>query len=353
MTNGSKRLAVVAGATGQIGRSVINYLAQRNDWAVMGLARRPPVPASYPTIAVDLTDRADCQKKLSDLREVTHLIYAARFDHFGGAQESVETNVAMLENLLDALLPNALNLAHVHLVHGTKYYGHTKAERPVPYQEDDPCGNFDSFYYAQQAYVKRLQTNRPWNWTISRPHAFCDLNTDEPRNLLLLIGVYASVMRACDQALIFPGTEKAYASRTQFSWLPALAKSVSWMMTEPRCANQAFNIVNGDAPTWSALWQTIADYFDMPVGPPASSSFEQLLAGKDAVWQSLVDRFGLRSANLAQVVQWPYGDYALGVQWDVVSDMTKAYSAGFSEKIDSHEMWKDGLDFYRINKRIP
>jgi nucleoside-diphosphate-sugar epimerase len=353
MTTASNRFAIVAGATGQIGHSIANYLAAQNDWTVIGLARKPPLESSYPMISVDLTDRADCVKKLSGLPGATHFIYAARFDHFGGAQESVETNVSMLENLLNAILPTAINLAHIHLIHGTKYYGHTKALRPVPYHEDDPCGNFDSFYYGQQELVKRLQATQLWNWTISRPHAFCDLNTDEPRNLLLLIGIYASVMRACGQPLVFPGTEKAYQSRTQFSWLPALARSVLWMMTSPQCANQAFNIVNGDAPTWSSLWLTIADYFDMPVGPAVSASFEQLLADKDAVWQTLVKQFGLRPSSLGQVVQWPYGDYALGVQWDVISDMARARSAGFTETIDSHTMWRDGLDFYRSKKLIP
>lgn len=348
-----KNIALIAGATGQIGRSIANCLLSQDDWQVIGLARRIPTDIHFPMVPIDLTSREDCYSKLSELPNISHLIYSARYDHFGGAQESVDTNIIMLENLVDAAFSQVKEIKHIHLVHGTKYYGHTKIQRPTPYKEDDECGNFDSFYYNQQIFINNLQKGNKWTWSISRPHAFCDHNTTESRNLLLLIGIYASIMKAAGQALIFPGTEQSFHSRTQFSWLPTLARSIAWMISDPVCANQAYNVVNGDSPTWEELWSKLSAYFEMPVGPPAASSFWKLVEDKQYIWSKLIQQYELIPSNLQTIVQWPYGDYAISVEWDVVSDMSKATSHGFTEKIDSYKMWHDGFEFYREQKLIP
>ena len=36
--------------------------------------------------------------------------------------------------------------------------------------------------------------------------------------------------------------------------------------TEPRCANEAFNIVNGDTFRWRDVWGRLADHFGMQAG---------------------------------------------------------------------------------------
>ena len=93
----SKIKTLIAGATGQIGSSVGTHLREADGhWNPIGLARRPPPQPAFPMIAADLTDPADSLAQLGKLEDVTHIVYAARFNHFGGAPESVDTNVAML-----------------------------------------------------------------------------------------------------------------------------------------------------------------------------------------------------------------------------------------------------------------
>ena len=161
--------------------------------------------------------------QIATIQSVTHVLYAARFDHFGGELESRETNVQMLENLLNALEPVSERLQHIHLVHGTKYYGHTVKERPTPYLESDPCGNFNSFYFEQQRMLEQRQSGQDWSWSISRPHAFCNYRIDEPRNMILIVGLYASILRELGLPLIYPGTPRSFVAKTQFSWLPLIA----------------------------------------------------------------------------------------------------------------------------------
>lgn len=348
-----QKKTLIVGATGQIGSSVGKYLAQIGGWNPVGLARTPSASSSYPMMAVDLTDSKDCIEKLSRIPDITHILYAARFDHYGGELESKDTNVNMLKNLLDALEPASKNLKHIHLVHGTKFYGHTVAQRPTPYREQDTCGNYNSFYFEQQRLVEQRQLDQAWSWSISRPHAFCNYRTDEPRNLILVVAIYATILREMGLPLIFPGTPASYAAKTQFSWLPTLSHAAAWMMDTPRCANQAYNIVNGDPKSWSELWPVIAQYFEMEVGAPDNSSFAGFAAGQSAHWQSIIKAYKLVPTELLEIAQWPYGDYVLSVQWDVVSDMSKAQRDGFTEQIDSEKMWLHGFDYFRTHKLIP
>ncbi len=344
---------LIAGATGQIGSSVGGYLAQAGGWNPVGLARHPPADSAYPMIAVDLTSPQDCISKLSHLTDITHILYAARFDHYGGELESKDTNVGMLKHLIDAVEPGSKKLQHIHLVHGTKYYGHTIAKRPVPYREEDACGNYNSFYFEQQSLVEQRQRNKNWSWSISRPHAFCNYRYDEPRNLILVVAIYATIMREIGLPLMFPGTLASYTARTQFSWLPTLAQSAAWMMSEPQCANQAYNVVNGDPKSWSQLWPLFADYFDMELGEPDSSSLAHFASDKANIWCSITEKYNLIRTKLLEIAQWPYGDYVLSVQWDVISDMTKAQRDGFKERVDSEDMWLRGFDYFRAQKIIP
>ena len=349
----SSRLTLIAGATGQIGSSVAKHLFEQQGWNPLGLARTPKSDAPYPMLALDLTDAQDCLDKITTLSNVTHVLYAARYDHFGGELESRETNVRMLENLLNALDSVSGNLQHIHLVHGTKYYGHTVQERRTPYQEDDTCGNFNSFYYEQQCLLEQRQRGQTWSWSISRPHAFCNYRIDEPRNMILIVGLYASILRELGLPLVYPGTLRSYMAKTQFSWLPTLARAATWMMTDARCANQAYNIVNGDPMRWSELWPLFADYFGMALGVPEDARFADFARQHTHTWTGMVSKYGLRKTDLETLAQWPYGDYVMSLQWDVVSSMDKAGRDGFHERINTASMWLEGFDFFRSQKIIP
>ncbi|MBV7483778.1 NAD-dependent epimerase/dehydratase family protein [Bordetella sp. BOR01] len=348
----AEKLVLIAGATGQIGGCVARHFLDRSGWNLAGLSRRPQRGGEFPMLAVDMLDAADCREKLAGVPEITHLVYAARHDHTGGEQESADTNLRMLANLL-AAIGDRPGLSHVHLVHGTKYYGHTLGPRPVPYREDAQRHDGQLFYYPQQDLLIQQNKGRAWNWSISRPHTFCDLNVAEPRSITLLVAIYASILKEQGLPLRFPGTRRAFEARTQFTWLPMLARSIEWMITDPDCANQAFNVVNDDARSWSTLWPDIADYFgmDWSIGEPETmATYPDAHAG---IWNRMVSGHGLRSSDLRTVVQWPYADYVFSPQWDVVSSMEKARKYGFTEKIDTTRMWRDSFDFYRTRKIVP
>jgi nucleoside-diphosphate-sugar epimerase len=348
----ARRTALIAGASGLIGRRIAERLAMSDEWDVIGLARTARPADGMRWIAVDLTDAHDCRRKLADLNSVTHLFYAARYDHPEGTAEAVETNAAMLRNVVDVLEASA-SLAHVHVVHGTKYYGHQLGPMKVPAHEDDARAAGRNFYFMHEDFLRARSHGKSWSYTRARPHAFCDPAVDIPRSIGLLIAVYAAVQRELDLPLYFPGSAKAYQVRTQFTDIAMLARAIEWMATEPRCANQAFNNFNGDYPCWSELWPKFARGFGIGPGAPRALSLTQYMADKGLVWQRIIDKHGLRQTALDRLVLWSYGDYVFKPEWDIMSSMAKACAYGFGEVVDTSAMFIRQFDHYRAQKVIP
>lgn len=342
MTN----IVIVAGASGLVGRCIVEQLRKAGGWDIIGLGRRPQSMAGVRWITVNLADAADCQRALGSLKEVTHVFYAARYDHPEGVPESVEINTAMLVNLVNALEPVA-QLKHMHAVHGSKYYGHQLGPVPLPMVENQVRATNENFYFNQEDFLMARARGGTWRYSTSRPHAFCDPAIDHPRSIGLVIAVYAAIQRELGLPLDFPGSETGFHALTQFTDIALLGRSVLWMATEPRCANQSFNVVNGDYLRWSDLWPGFAAAFGMKPGTPQNIKLEAWIKDKAPVWDAVVRKHGLRATDVHQLALWPYGDYQLGPQWDVTSSMEKARTLGFSDAVDTREMFRKQFENYR------
>src|ERR1700693_2649651 len=70
--------ALVAGALGVTGRTLVNHLASLGNWEVIGLSRRSPeFRTTAQFIAVDLLNRSEVETRLSGIGNITHIFYAA------------------------------------------------------------------------------------------------------------------------------------------------------------------------------------------------------------------------------------------------------------------------------------
>ena len=348
----SDKVALVAGANGLIGRHLVEHLGARG-WRVVAAGRKPFPGGGARSIAVDLADAAQARARLAGLGDVTHAFYCARADHPEGVAESVELNAAMLRNLVDALEPHAPRLSHVNLVHGTKYYGHHLGPCPVPVVEESPRGRGDTYYFAQEDFIRARAASAGWRWTIVRPHAFCYAEMNNPRSLILVLGVLAAIQRELGEPLFFPGSAKSFESVTQFTDLGLLARGIEWMATSPQCANQAFNVVNGDYPRWSELWPQLAGMLGLEAAPPRPVRLAQYMSDKGPVWDAVVARYGLQPSALERIVLWNYGDYVFAPEWDIMSSMEKARRFGFVERVDTREMFARLFEGYRAQRVIP
>ncbi len=355
--------ALVAGASGVVGRRLATHLAALPEWEVTGLARGTPAQAPFKTIAVDLTNAADCQQKLGGhaTATTTHIFYAARYAHSTTAPEPVDLNTDMLRHLVDAVEPHAAHLQHIHLVQGSKYYGSTLPSYQTPARESDPrVADNPNFYYAQEDYLIAQQqaSGKRWCWSASRPHAICDFSTGFARALGLLIAAYASICKARGEPLTFPGTEGNYHALYQCTEASLLARAIAWMGVHPACANQAFNITNGDFIRWKNLWPVFADYFGLPLGGVNTQRLGSTMNTPEAArtWAQLVEKYRLKTNSYktyAQLVVWPYGDFVFTPASDIMSSTIKARQLGFHDAMDTPRMFIDLFDYYRREKIIP
>lgn len=350
---GSKKHALVAGAHGVTGRALVRYLSDQPDWKVTGLARRNlPHPEGVSMIEVDLLDRAACQAKIGELKDVTHVFFSAYLERPTFA-EQVGPNLAMLSNLIDVVERSAPDFSRVVIVQGVKYYGVHLGPFKTPAAEDDPRHMPPNFYYDQEDFLRARQRDGGWTWSAVRPGTICGYSIGSPMNLAMVIAVFASISRELGMPLRFPGGNAAYQTLREFTDAQLLAKAMAWASTEPRCAGEAFNIKNGEPVRLEHLWPELARMFDMDCASPQPLKLVSVMADKAAMWERMVARHGLQTHAYADVVGWGFGDYLFGYEHDIFLGGNKSRRYGFHEQVDNVEMFRRLFTEFRAQRVIP
>ena len=347
------KIALVVGAQGIIGRNLADHLATLDNWEVIGLSRRGGEAKGHTRhIAVDLLDLADCQAKLGDLTRVTHIFYAAYQDRPTWA-ELVPPNLAMLVNVVEAVEPVATNLQHISLMQGYKVYGAHLGPFKTPARETDADHMPPEFNVDQQRFLEQRQLGKAWSWSALRPSVVGGFALGNPMNLTVAIAVYAAMSKELGLPLRFPGKPGAYDKLLEMTDAGLLARATVWAATDPRCANQAFNITNGDLFRWNEMWPKIAHFFELEVAPPLPLPLSVVMADKEPLWQAMVTKYGLAPHPYQEVSSWGFADFVFSWDYDLFADGSKARRFGFHEFVDSEAMFKAMFEDFRRRKVIP
>ncbi|WP_152398727.1 SDR family oxidoreductase [Paenibacillus cellulositrophicus] len=348
-----RKVALVVGANGVIGRNLIDYLLTLPEWEVIGVSRRGGEDRERVRyIAADLLDPEDARRRLGALPEVTHLFYAAYQDRPTWA-ELVAPNLAMLVNSVEAVEAGSPGLRHVSLMQGYKVYGAHLGPFKTPAKESDAGHMPPEFNVDQQHFLEKRQQGKAWTWSAIRPSVVAGFALGNPMNLAMVIAVYASISKELGILLRFPGKPGAYHTLMEVTDAGLLAKATVWAATDPRCANQAFNINNGDLFRWNEMWPKIAAYFGMETAPPLQMSLDVVMADKEPLWNDMVQKHGLVPHSYQEVSSWSFGDFVFSWDYDFFADGTKARRFGFHEYVDTEEMFKSIFDDLRRRKVIP
>lgn len=349
----ASKTALVVGAQGVIGRNLIEHLRTLDEWQIVGLSRRGGEDSPrLRHIAVDLLDADDTRAKLTNLCEVTHVFYAAYQDRPTWA-ELVEPNLTMLRNVVQTIDGVADDLQHVSLMQGYKVYGAHLGPFKTPAREDDPGHMPPEFNVDQQRFLEAQQRGRNWSWSAIRPSVVCGFALGNPMNLAMVIGVYAAISKELGLPLRFPGKPGAYDTLMEVTDAGLLARATVWAATEPRCANQAFNIANGDLFRWNQLWPRIAQHFELEVAPPLTMSLTSVMADKEPLWNAMRERHGLAAHRWSELSSWGFGDFVFGWDYDFFADGSKARRYGFHEYVDTEAMFKGIFEDFRQRRVIP
>ncbi len=188
------RKIIVAGSHGVSGSAAAAHFGSQPDTKVYGLSRRTePAIRGVESISVDLTNPAEVQRALADVRDITHIIFGAYIEKTTAAEKGV-VNVALMRNLLD-VEKTSPGLQHITFYQGGKAHGSDLGPFKTPAREDDPRLMPPNFYYDQEDLLRERQKDKNWSFTALRPEAIGCFGVGNPMNLLTIIAVYAAISK--------------------------------------------------------------------------------------------------------------------------------------------------------------
>jgi nucleoside-diphosphate-sugar epimerase len=151
----------------------------------------------------------------------------------------------------------------------------------------------------------------------------------------------------------FPGNPGAYDTLLEMTDAGLLARATVWAATDPSCANQAFNITNGDIFRWNRMWPAIAAALGVPAAAPLPMSLVDVMADKEAVWEQMKAEHDLADVPFSEVSSWPFADGVFSWNYDFLADGSKARRLGFTEHIQTEQMFIDFIAELRHQRVIP
>jgi nucleoside-diphosphate-sugar epimerase len=349
--------ALIVGASGIVGSATAALLHQEG-WRVAGLARHPAAQAGVEPVAGDLQDPASLERALADLAP-TH-VFLATWQRRPTEAEMIRVNRAMVENLLDALRPKK-SVRHVALVTGLKHYlgpfeAYGKGTLPqTPFREDQGRLDIENFYYAQEDAVFAAAARDGFAWSVHRPHTIIGKAVGNAMNMGTTLACYATLCRELGRPFIFPGSAAQWNGLTDMTDARLLARQLLWASTEPKAANEAFNVVNGDVFRWSWMWGRIADWFGIEAVPfdGTHRPLEPRMAQDGPAWAEIAQRYGLAEPNLEKLASAWHTDADLGRPIEVVTDMSKSRRLGFTAYQPTDDAFYDLFGQLRADRLIP
>jgi len=345
-----QKVALVAGASGIVGRQMVKTLLD-NQWQVIGLSHRAHAhPDNIPLVNVDLLDARHSAQMLQPLDSVTHIFYSA-WVNAANWTEMVAPNVTMLRNLV-CHIEKTSPLRTVSLMQGYKVYGAHLGPFKTPARESDPGVPGAEFNAAQLAWLSQFQRGKSWHWSAIRPGVVGSAVPGNTMNLALGIALYASLCKAQGLPLRFPGSPLAWHSIVDYTDGELLADATLWAATSPTAENQAFNVNNGDIWRWSELWPLIARWFDLECAPPVNLSFQQLFHDYRDLWRELAGE-GLVEADILRLSDGQFADFVFSWDYDMFGDGSKLRRAGFPRMQATDDMFFSLFAQLRAARVIP
>ncbi|MBV8391950.1 MAG: NAD-dependent epimerase/dehydratase family protein [Alphaproteobacteria bacterium] len=361
----TKKKVVVAGATGLVGYAAMKRFAQDGGCDVVALSRRKP-DATFGArwLPLDFGDAAACAALAPELKDTTHLVYAALYEQPGlvagwREEEQIRTNETMLANLFGAIERFSPGLRHVTLLQGTKAYGVHVRPLAVPARENrSEMHEQPNFYWNQERFIRERQQGKAWRWTILRPVLIVGDSVGSAMNVVPALGVYAAMMKRDGRKdLAYPGGAGRVAQAIDAD---LLASCIAWAGEAATAGNEIFNITNGDVFVWPNVWPAICEALGMVPGAHVQLSLDKTIRPREADWAEIRGEHGLVSGTLKEFVglSFEYADYTMGYGRTepgppALVSTVKLMQAGFCGAIDTEVMFARAFAAMQDKKLLP
>lgn len=405
--------AVVTGATGILGREIVQELSRDPQrWPTVWALSRSKKEAYSENVKhthLDLQDSAEeMAKQIGHIKPdyIFFTAYLAKDDE----GEATKVNGDMLQNFLDALKITGASkgVKRIILTTGAKQYGVHLGTPKNPMEESDrwlsDSDRPPNFYYRQQEILKKASKEQGWDWVVTYPNDVIGVAKGNFMNLVNTLGLYAAVTKAMGKELEWPGSPAFYCMFDDFTSSKLHAQFNAWAATtdSPQVSNQAFNVVNGDTESWQNMWPKVAAKFGLKVpeqmftekdynlefGPdgmlmplmenPPLSEFaaerglkndpRQLVQSKvegkidlskwsqkpevKEAWQKLAKEHNLEE-DAFEKATWGFLNFVFGRNFNLVISMSKARKAGWTGYEDTWTGISESLDGLVKEKVLP
>jgi hypothetical protein len=174
-------------------------------------------------------------------------------------------------------------------------------------------------------------------------------------NVIPALGVYAAPQREAGLDLPFGAPRVAQAIDADL-----LARAIAWAGEAASTRNEIFNITNGDVFVWENIWPAIAASLGMRPGGRVPLSLDRVIRPREAEWDTIRDRHGLRSGTLRDFVglSFEYADYTMGYGRNepgppAIVSTIKLMQAGFTEVMDTEAMFAKYFAQFQASRLLP
>ncbi|EFQ25650.1 NAD dependent epimerase/dehydratase [Colletotrichum graminicola] len=273
--------AIVTGATGILGREIVDRLAQNPEqWKTIYAISRSQRDQYPPNIKHGFIAK--------DLQGVeAEYVFFAAYLQKDSEKENWDANGDMLRNFLAALEKTgaADKIKRILLITGAKQYGVHRCVPSNPMEDSEPWHREDPplppiFYNLQQDILRAFCERHPnVSWTVKYPNDVIGFAKDNYMRLATTLGIYAAITRELGRDLEFPGSETFYTKFDCFTSARLHAEFCEGLERD------AF-----DKATWSYLGFVLGRNFDLVIS--MSKAREMGWTGWADTWQSLQDFFG-------------------------------------------------------------
>ncbi|KAI0123922.1 hypothetical protein BJ170DRAFT_696921 [Xylariales sp. AK1849] len=229
-------MAFITVANGISGSAIVEHLCNTttsDDWDSIIVTPRSPFNPTVTDprikfIALDFTH--DIPSLVEKLKKVCGLVshaYFCSYLHKDDFVESYAANKSLFENFLSALDKTAPTLKSVTLQTGGK--------------------------------LAEIQRGKAWSWNVFRPAAIIGANS-QPYGLneALTIAMYFLICRKLGNAAPMPTNQRYWEGTEDVSYAPLIADLTIFVSTRKSCANEAFNVTNGDYSSGRCMWPRFA-----------------------------------------------------------------------------------------------
>ena len=261
----------------------------------------------------------------------------------------MQTNLAMMRNLMDPLLERAAGLRHVSVLQGTKAYG-AHVHR---LNGSGPRGPGRAIRTRTSTGCRRTTSAaaapaRRGRFTIWRPQVVFGGALGVAMNLIPIIGVYGAICRELGRPFTCPG-EHGHVIEAVDADL--IARALAWAAEAPAAADQTFNITNGDVFVWENVWPAIADALGLePAFGRAGAALRVPAPRTPRSGTGSCAKHGLDAPPMAELVgqSHHYADFlfAWGAQGPIAPALVstiKLRQAGFGDCVDTEAMFRRHL----------